>query len=139
MFKQISLKLVCVAMLLSMVSCKKWLDLQPQDGITGKEFWQTKEQVQSAVVGCYASLLGGSRPMSELFFIWGELRADMIAATTATSNEEIDIINVSILDRNSFLNWRPIYQTINYCNTVIDNAPGVLKVVSKFFHEPLNH
>ena len=114
MFKQISLNLVCLAMLLSMISCKKWLDLQPQDGITGKEFWQTKEQVQSAVVGCYASLLGGSRPMSELFFIWGELRADMIAATTATSNEEIDIINVSILDRNSFLNWRPIYQTVHY-------------------------
>jgi len=86
MFKQISLKLVCVAMLLSMVSCKKWLDLQPQDGITGKEFWQTKEQVQSAVVGCYASLLGGSRPMSELFFIWGELRADMIAGGGSCCN-----------------------------------------------------
>lgn len=139
MFKQISLKLVCLAMLLSMVSCKKWLDLQPQDGITGKEFWQTKEQVQSAVIGCYASLLGGSRPMSELFFIWGELRADMIAATTATTNEEIDIINVSVLDRNSFLNWRPIYQTINYCNTVIDNAPGVLKVDATFTQDALNH
>src|SRR5215211_7620592 len=118
MLRQISIKIIAVAMLLSAISCKKWLDLQPQDGITGAEFWKTKEQVQSAVIGCYASLLGGSRPLGELFFIWGELRADMVSSTIATTNEEIDIINVSILDRNSFLNWRPVYQTINYCNTV---------------------
>ncbi len=37
-------------------SCKKWLDLKPQDGIVGDEFWNTKEQVDAAVTGVYTSL-----------------------------------------------------------------------------------
>jgi hypothetical protein len=122
-------------------SCKKWLDLQPQDGITGAEFWKTKEQVQAAVNGCYASLLGSptnSRPLAEHLFLWGELRADMIASTVNTTNEEIDVINVNIQDRNSIANWRTVYQTINYCNTVIDFAPAVLQNDPTFTQEALN-
>jgi len=59
MFKKLFLRLTIVATLVSTCfsSCKKWLDLKPQDGITGAEFWKTKEQVQSAVTGCYAGLL----------------------------------------------------------------------------------
>ncbi|MEO5562113.1 MAG: RagB/SusD family nutrient uptake outer membrane protein [Chitinophagaceae bacterium] len=138
MLKKISIKIVFIALLFSAGSCKKWLDLKPQDGITGAEFWKTKEQVQSAVIGCYASLLGGTRPLGELLFLWGELRADMVAATTGTTNEDIDIINVNILDRNSILNWRTVYQTINYCNTVIDFAPGVLKADATFTQDALS-
>jgi hypothetical protein len=60
--------------------CKKWLTLKPQDGIVREEFWQTKEQVDAAVTGIYASLLGsqGGLPLAELFFIWGEARTDMV-------------------------------------------------------------
>jgi starch-binding outer membrane protein, SusD/RagB family len=124
-----------VLMLLPAVSCKKWLDLQPQDGLTGAEYWKTKEQVQAAVNGVYASLIGsasGSRNAAETFFLWGELRSDMLAATLATTNEQIDVINVSILPTNSIANWRGIYETINYCNTIIDLAPGVLKEDATF-------
>ncbi|MBC7947710.1 MAG: RagB/SusD family nutrient uptake outer membrane protein [Chitinophagaceae bacterium] len=127
--------------IVSLFSCKKWLDLQPQDGITGAEFWKTKEQVQGAVVGIYASLLGSptnSRPLAEHLFLWGELRADMVSATTSTTNEEIDVINVNILPTNSIANWRTIYQTINYCNTVIDFAPGVLAQDATFTQAALN-
>jgi hypothetical protein len=128
-------------LLLGGTSCKKWLDLQPQDGITGAEFWKTKEQVQAAVIGCYASLLGSptnSRPLAEHLFLWGELRADMIASTTGTTAEEIDVINVNIGDRNSIANWRTLYQTINYCNTVIDFAPAVLQRDATFSQDALN-
>ncbi|MFX6226389.1 RagB/SusD family nutrient uptake outer membrane protein, partial [Acinetobacter baumannii] len=45
------------ATIITGTSCNKWLTLQPQDGITRQEFWETKEQIQSAVTGCYASLL----------------------------------------------------------------------------------
>ena len=47
------------------ISCKKWLELKPQDGIVREEFWKTKEQVDAAVTGIYASMLGptdGSGP-----------------------------------------------------------------------------
>jgi starch-binding outer membrane protein, SusD/RagB family len=126
---------ILLLLLVPFVSCKKWLDLQPQDGITGAEFWKTKEQVQAAVIGCYSSLTGsatGATSLAESFFYWGELRADMVAATLATTAEQVDIINVNILPTNRIANWRGIYQTINYCNTVIDFGPGVLQSDATF-------
>ena len=141
MLKKTFFKIMMVMMLVPFASCKKWLDLQPQDGLTGAEYWKTKEQVQAAVMGCYASLLGsqtGSRSNAESFFLWGELRADMISGTLATTNEQIDVINVNILPTNSIANWRGIYETINYCNTVIDLAPGVLAVDATFTQDALN-
>ena len=38
--------LIC---LVGSTSCKKWMDLKPQDGIVANEFWNTKEQVDAAV------------------------------------------------------------------------------------------
>jgi len=141
MFKKLTITISCAIILISTNSCKKWLDLKPQDGITGAEYWQTKEQVQASVNGCYASLLGspnGSRSLAEILFLWGELRADMLAATTFTNTEELDIMNVNILPTNSITNWRSLYQTINYCNTVIDFAPQVLGRDQTFTKDALN-
>jgi starch-binding outer membrane protein, SusD/RagB family len=135
MLNKTILKLLMVLLLLPVLSCKKWLDLQPQDGLTGAEFWKTKEQVRAAVNGVYASLIGsatGSRNAAETFFLWGELRADMITGTLATTNEQNDIINVSILPTNSISNWRGVYETINYCNTILDLAPAVLSADATF-------
>jgi starch-binding outer membrane protein, SusD/RagB family len=142
MFKSTSLKLTIVTVLVSICfSCNKWLDLKPQDGITGAEFWKTKEQVQSAVMGCYAALLAsptsGTRPLAEYAFLWGELRADMVSATTGTTSDENDVISVNILPANGISNWRTVYQVINYCNTVIDNGPKVLSVDATFTQDAL--
>ncbi|MBS1511526.1 MAG: RagB/SusD family nutrient uptake outer membrane protein [Bacteroidetes bacterium] len=141
MLKKIIVPMVMLAMLLPLASCKKWLDLQPQDGLTGAEFWKTKEQVNAAVIGIYASLTAsptGARANAESFFLWGELRADMITSTLATTAEQQDVINVNILPTNSIANWRGIYETINYCNTVIDFAPGVLQQDATFTQDALN-
>jgi len=111
-------------------SCNKYLDLKPQDGIVRQEYWKTKEQVQAAVAGCYASLLADpankDKPLSEYLFMWGELRADMVAPGPGISNDEMDITEVNILSTNKMTNWAAVYRTINYCNTVIDFAPGVM-------------
>jgi len=122
-----------LVLVLSASSCKKWLDLKPENGIIRQNYWQTKEQVQAAVFGCYASLLGDpnsststytqDRPLPEYLFLWGELRADLLTPSTGVYNDETDIMNVNILETNSLVNWRSVYRTINYCNTVIDFAP----------------
>lgn len=131
---------------MSLVSCEKWLELKPQDGIIREEFWKTKEQVAGAVTGIYASMMGGTvstnlsveRPLPEYFFLWGEARADMMIPTARASNEEIAIANMNILSANTITNWRYVYQTINYCNTLIALAPGVLKVDNTFTQAKLN-
>lgn len=124
-------------------SCNKWLDQKPQDGVVGDEFWQTKEQVYAAVLGCYASLLGApsgvsDRPLSEYFFLWGELRADMVAPGVGISFYEQEIINVNILPSNTLSSWAAVYRTINYCNTVLDFAPAVLERDNTLSEQVLN-
>jgi starch-binding outer membrane protein, SusD/RagB family len=139
MFRNRVFKFLCLLMVLtSASSCKKYLDLKPEDGIIRQNFWKTKEQVAAAVNGCYASLLGPGTPIPEYLFMWGELRADMLTPSTGITANELDIMNVNILETNALTNWRPIYATINYCNTVIDFAPEVLKNDQTFTQEALD-
>lgn len=139
---------VLLALVISSTSCKKWLDLKPQDGIVREEFWQTKEQVNAAVIGIYSSLLThtsrSSNPINttvapvESFFLWGEARSDMVAPGFTASPDEHEFVNMNILPPNIYTNWRMIYQTINYCNTVIELAPGVLQKDNTFTQVQLN-
>ncbi len=116
-------------------SCDKWLELKPEDGIIRQNFWKTKEDIKSAVIGCYASLLVSSTSttitstsgsLAQTLFIWGEIRGDMVTSTVKSTSEQTDIMNGNISASNSITSWRIIYKTINYCNTVIDFAPQVL-------------
>lgn len=124
-------------------SCKKWLSLKPSDGIVGDAFWQTKEQLASAVNGIYASLIGNppgisDRSMAEYLFMWGELRGDMVIPSAGATNYDIDIYNVNLQSTNTIVNWRSVYRTINYCNTVIKLGPGVLAKDKTLTKDQLN-
>ncbi len=136
------LGLICLILVSTSFSCNKYLDLKPQDGIIRQEFWKTKEQVQAAVFGCYASLLGSSalndKALVEYLFLWGELRADMLTPSIGINFEEQDILNTNILSSNSITNWRSFYRTINYCNTVIAFAPEVLQNDNTFTRAALD-
>jgi hypothetical protein len=136
MTKNIKIKLLVLVLLLATSSCKKWLDLKPQDGIVREEFWNTKEQLQSAVIGCYASMLTGT--LVQNMFLYGELRADMLVATNFTFTSEIDIMNADIQSTNTMANWASLYSTINYCNTVIEYGPKVLESDGTLSQEQLD-
>lgn len=119
------------------VSCGKFLDLQPQDGITRQEYWKTKEDVKAAVFGCYASLIDPGVIYN--LFTWGEIRADMLGAGPGISTDEQDVINVNILPTNTVANWAPVYKVINNCNTIIDFAPQVLSYDKTFTQTSLDN
>lgn len=111
-------------MLMMAASCNKWLSVKPQNGLIRADFWKTKEQLQAAVIGCYSSLLDPSL-VSDLF-VWGELRADMVASTLNTPVDAVNIMNDNIVPTNAYTDWSAVYRTINYCNTVIEFGPQVL-------------
>lgn len=143
MNRKIFFNLILVSLLIiSSTACNKYLNLQPQDGIIRAEFWKTKEQVQSAVIGCYSSLLGDAtnreKPVSEYLFMWGESRADMMTTVIGATPDDVDIANVNTLATNNNVNWVSIYKTINYCNTVVDFAPDVLANDNTFTKAQLN-
>lgn len=114
---------VLVTLAISACSCNKYLDLHPQNGITSDQFWQTKEQVQGAVIGIYSTLLTG--PATD-FFEWGEVRADYVVPGPGVTVDETNIIDANILPTNGLVKWGSFYNVINLCNNVIQNAPGVL-------------
>ena len=129
--------------------CKKYLDLQPLDGIIKQEFWKTKEQVKASVIGIYSSMMESSSgsygrqeyvpSMTELLFVWGEARADHVATATASSADDIALVNVNTQPTNVNVNWRPFYRTINFCNTVIEKAPEVLANDNTFTQTQLDN
>ncbi|MXV17341.1 RagB/SusD family nutrient uptake outer membrane protein [Pedobacter sp. HMF7056] len=124
MIRNTIIKATLIVTLVMASSCNKWLELKPQDGLVREDFWKTKEQLQSAVVGCYASMVSGGQVAN--LFIWGEIRADMITLTTNASVDETSLTNGEILSTNAFSDWGTLYSTINYCNTVIQYGPGVI-------------
>ncbi|MFT4061241.1 MAG: RagB/SusD family nutrient uptake outer membrane protein [Edaphocola sp.] len=133
------LTLSLMALLLS--GCSKWLELKPNDGIVGDEFWTTKEQVDAAVTGIYSSMLASNvddRAMTDFLFVWGEGRTDMVTSGNSTSSDELDMINVNMVSTNVFADWSGFYATINYCNVVIELAPGVLEKDNTFTQEHLD-
>ena len=101
-------------------SCNKWLDLQPQDGITRAEFWKTKEDVHAALIGIYSSLNSG--PVEQQLFTWGELRADLVGLTSYATDDNRLVKNYNILSTNVIADWSAIYTAINNCNLLIDYA-----------------
>jgi hypothetical protein len=126
-----------------LIACEDGLELRPQDGIIREEYWQTKEDVQSAVIGAYSSLLNSppgisDRPIPEYQFMWGELRGDMVLATANASRDERDIATMNILPTNPLTQWSAFYRVINYCNTIIDLAPGAQEKDATFSQDELD-
>lgn len=137
---QIYKLLLLVILLTTGTACNKYLELRPPDGIIKENFWQSKEQLQSAVIGCYTAMqvVPSGRTPAELFFIWGELRGDMIAPGVGMIDEELNFINYNILSTNSLTDWRNIYRVINICNTVLDFGPAVKEIDATLTQTQLN-
>lgn len=131
-----------VVVLLSATSCKKWFDLKPSNGIIDEDYWKTKEDVHAATIGCYASLLGDpankDKQLAELLFLWGELRADMLASAVNTRAEEFEVMNMNTAPANVIVDWRPVYRSINYCNILLKKGPAVMELDKTFTQDMLN-
>jgi hypothetical protein len=103
---------------LSLASCNEWLNLEPEDGVIRDHFWKTKEETLSAVMGCYASLM--ETAMLDRYFIWGELRAEMVGVSSTAHEDLIAVKNGEITSSNRYTEWAYFYRTINQCNTVLE-------------------
>ncbi|KAA6342170.1 hypothetical protein EZS27_010068 [termite gut metagenome] len=110
-----------VTLLFVLGSCSDWLNLEPVDGVPRQNYWKTKEDVNSAVTGIYASLLNSN--LVTRMFLYGEWRADMIQSSTRKNSDVQYVIDGEISAENSFCNWSSFYNTINICNTVLKYAP----------------
>lgn len=102
---------------LVLTSCDDYLELQPKDALIQEEFWQNEDHVASALAGCYSSLTATN--FTDRLFKWGELRAEMLVSANASTDDQRMMKN-NIIPSNGLLNWASFYQTINYCNLVLE-------------------
>jgi hypothetical protein len=113
-----------------------WLETRPRDLITDEDFWKTREQLQSAIAGCYMSIMddhhinGNSWEPYEgvvgKMIQWGEIRGDNVVPAGSAMDEEKKIATCNIIASNGICNWAGFYSVINNCNMLLDNADRVL-------------
>ncbi len=128
----IAIMLVSVGML---SSCSDWLTTEPNTGVIVRDFWQSKEDVNSAVIACYSSMQSSVVTSA---FLWGELRGDLLTYMSNCPERYRLILEGEIKPDNSVVDWGAFYSTINYCNTVIEFAPQVLDIDESFTQKQLD-
>jgi len=114
--------------MLAQFSCNNWLEVMPPSGLTREEFWQTKEDVEAVLMGSYSTFAS----LDNLMFLHGEVRADMVDDDVNTDESVRNMMNGNIYSENWLNNWQNFYKVINYCNEIIDNAPGVQDIDKTF-------
>ena len=130
-----------VITLIVFCGCKDLLDVTPEDKVTGNNFWRNKEQIETAMVGGYGRLQG----CLHTFFVWGELRSELVIVTGGPANSPgtIDnrrnVNNNMITQDNGECYWGGVYSTINQFNYVIDFAPSVRAVDRSFTETELDY
>ncbi len=117
-----------VVMMLLQLSCSDWMEQLPPQGLIREEFWKTKEDVESVLMGAYSTFAS----MDGVLFKYGELRADLIKGDVNMSEDDQKILESIIYPDNTLCDWAKFYQVINNCNEVIKYAPEVQSIDNTF-------
>ncbi|HLP06303.1 MAG TPA: RagB/SusD family nutrient uptake outer membrane protein [Paludibacter sp.] len=128
--KNIKYIFFALSLLLLAPGCSDFLDLKPENDLLLDDYWKKGSDVESVVRACYRTMQEDDF-MSRVI-IWGELRGDNVITNTSAGDDEKQIDNVNILPTNGDCKWTSFYTVINYCNTVLKYAPGVMKVDKTF-------
>lgn len=115
---------------LTLTSCSEWLDLRPESEIVLEDYWLTESQANSVLSSCYRGMILDA--YVERMLVWGELRSDNVVEGSSTRMDLLRILDISVTPTNGFANWGPFYEVINFCNTFLHYAPGVVNTDPNF-------
>lgn len=131
------LNLACISVLLSgMTSCSKWLELHPDNEIILEEYWTSESEVESVLMACYRAFI--TDDCVYRMIAWGGLRSDDYAEGVGISDADKRVLQQEITETTPYTSWGSFYTVINYCNTLIHFAPGVLEKDANFTQGKLN-
>ncbi|MFR9166505.1 MAG: RagB/SusD family nutrient uptake outer membrane protein [Dysgonomonas sp.] len=135
--KKIKIYFVSVLVSLAFMSCDDWLDLEPNNAQTAKQYWNTTKDVQSVVGASYVKL----RESVDYLYIWGEARGtglDVLTVADSDMKGVLDIKELKATDKNKYVKWSSIYEIIKMTNSVLKYAPEVLKKDPSFTQAEMN-
>lgn len=123
---------IAPASLFTFTSCEDFLTITPTDAIVEEEFWQDKNDLNNALMGCYKSMTESSYLNRVIF--WGETRSDNCdrSLNLGSTSQLANIMNANLLTTYDSFDWTPMYKTINLCNKILNHGEEVVKTDESF-------
>ena len=109
--------LIILILGLSFVNCNNWLDILPDNEQPSKEYWKSKEDVESVISSGYYYL----RECTPYLIDWGELRGASLGLGTFDT-QKFKLYSFDLTAENKLVKWESFYQVINMANSVIKFA-----------------
>lgn len=124
---------VCLSVVVMLSSCSAFddfLEVLPTDKITGENFWEDKNDLNSMLGSCYIQL--ATSGVVNKMFLWGEARSDNFLLTGSSDEDLRNVMNANLLPTNSQFAWSDFYTGIAYCNFCLQNGPGIVEKDASF-------
>ncbi|MFV8324420.1 RagB/SusD family nutrient uptake outer membrane protein [Flavobacterium sp. ZS1P14] len=104
-------------LLLSLGSCEDYLDVQPEDKLTGVQVYRDVFDADAAVIGIYGKFMA----LAEKHVILNEMRADLMTTTRNSSPYLKELSEHNETAENPYINPKQFYEVIQNCNDALKN------------------
>ncbi|MFL5739472.1 MAG: RagB/SusD family nutrient uptake outer membrane protein [Flavisolibacter sp.] len=122
-YSRLMLQLIVLAVLLNIFSCRKILDVKPEDKLDKQQVYRNVFDADAAVWGIYGKFMN----LAERYELLNELRADLME-TTANADENLrELSTHSARPGNPYINPQPFYEVILNCNDALKNFNVMLQ------------
>jgi starch-binding outer membrane protein, SusD/RagB family len=127
MMKKISYLFVCLIIVITAGSCKKFLTEKPLTQIPTADYFKSIKDVNAAMAGMYGSfqdeMIGDGLGFNGNYFYWGEGRSDNFDRSGYPNTTITELSLNQLTSGNSSANWTGLYRTIGRANTNITYIP----------------
>src|ERR1051325_3013380 len=86
--------LLLALVILGLVSCKKFLDKDPNSQATDETTWKTEADANASVAACY-SLIRSAFNAAITYYTYGDLVSDEFTSITGGDGSYNDVLNVN--------------------------------------------
>jgi hypothetical protein len=114
--------LSALAGITALSSCKKILDVQPENVLTREQTYRNVFDADAAVLGVYSKFMNLAKP----YVLLNELRADLMSPTVNADRFLQQLNNHTVTTDNPYINPTPFYEVILNCNDVMVNFDKML-------------
>jgi SusD family. len=119
-----------IVLSLGLGGCTDWLSIRPEGQTVLDDFWKSESQATSELAACYKGMTDND--FMERMLVWGEVRSDNVVPGAFIYVDLLKVLNQNISPTNAYANWSSVYKVINYCNTFLHYAPGVVNSDQNF-------
>lgn len=122
-----------MTLVFSLGSCSDFLDVEPEDKLSGDQVYRNVYDADAAVIGVYGKFMA----LAEKNIILNEMRADLMTTTRNSSPYLKEISEHNVSAENPYANPKDFYVVIQNCNDVLKNF-DIMLAKKKFTQDQYN-